>query len=381
MENSPPNGVFPWTPNSRFSTKDGRSGYEPSDTETEWQQVPRHERGRKNLTLGPEQAKVLNLRNKIPMALHRRHPSKFEHEMSSLATASVASSARRRHQSRSPYRPFRADGEALYPLTGLDPLPKPDIGRENLNWRAANRSSEKPNQRRSVTAPRLRGREREPSHASAPSIGDINEMVAEAKFSRDPVNDELTITSTESSLPGDIFFSRECNAMMKHKTLSTKPNIDAEAQFKNSRPKVLPQRGTPYHHHPNRANGNLNDGASSRSSAVSSTAARSKKNGWNLSGSNRVKSEVSGTSSGIQKFIMNGKKNQADACFACVRKAGKPSNKSPQHRSVDEASIIEKAFVIQSLPQLWADKYQPASLDGFTCHQQEALLLKEFVSS
>ncbi|XP_028774652.1 uncharacterized protein LOC114731608 [Neltuma alba] len=409
MENSLPNGMFPRAPNSRFSAREGRSGYEPSDTETEWQEVPRHERERKNLTLGPEEPKVLNFRNKSPMALYRRHPSKFELEISSPVASSVASSGRRRHQSRSPYRPFRADGEAPFPKTSLDvgrsvsPLPKPDLGRhgspyqyerENLNRRAVNRVSEKSNQRRSKTAPRVRGREREASHGSNPSIGEINEMVAEANFSRDPVNNELIITSAESSLPGDIFFSRECNAMMKSKNMLTKPNIDDETQFDSSRPKILPQRDTPYHrrhhYHSNRANRNLNTvnirGTSSsttvlsRSSTITSTAAKSKKNSGNLSTSSSVKSDVSWTSASIQKFIMNRRKNQADGWFACMRKVGRPSNKSPEHRSVDEASIIEKAFVLQSLPQFWADKHQPTSMDGFICHQQEAQLLKELAS-
>ncbi|KAI9078541.1 hypothetical protein K1719_039479 [Acacia pycnantha] len=410
MENSPPNEKFPWTSNSSFSAKEGRSGYEPSDTETESQELPRHKRERKNLTSGHEEAKVLNLRNKSPMALHRKHPSsKFELEISS-STSSVASSAGRTPQSRSPYRPFRAaDGEAPYPITGLDnvqtsvnPVTKPEFARrhtspyqlerENLNWR-----TEKPNQRRAMTAPRQRGgREREASsHGTNPSIGEINEMVAQAKFKRDSITGELIITSTESSIAGDIFFSRECNAMTKQKTLLTKPpKLEVETQFNSSRfNKVLSQRGTPFHHqHQNRANGRVNNvnirGTSSssttmlsRPSTASSNGGKSKKNGGNLSASGRVKGDVSSTTSvSIQKFMANRKKNQAETWFACMRRVGRSSNKSPEHRSVDEASIIYKAFVLQSLPQFWADKHQPTSLDGFICHQQEAQLLKELVS-
>ncbi|CAN4080085.1 unnamed protein product [Withania somnifera] len=50
-------------------------------------------------------------------------------------------------------------------------------------------------------------------------------------------------------------------------------------------------------------------------------------------------------------------------------------------RPVDEAFVIAKAYVVQSLRPFWADKHQPASLEGFTCHKQEALLLKDLVSS
>ncbi|KAK4260839.1 hypothetical protein QN277_003903 [Acacia crassicarpa] len=410
MENSPPRiEKFPWTSNSSFSAKEGRSGYEPSDTETERQDPPRHKRERKNLTLGHEEAKVLNLRSKSPMSLHRKHPSsKFELEISSSAS-SVTSSAGRRHQSRSPYRPFRAaDGDAPYPKNGLDnvqtsvsPVTKPEFARrhtspyqperENLNWR-----SEKANQRRAMTAPRQRGgREREASsHGTNPSIGEINELVAQAKFKRDSItgdSGELIITSTESSFAGDIFFSREYNAMTKQKTLLTKPQkLEVETQFNSPRfNKVLSQRGTPFHHqHQNRANGHVNNvnvrGSSSssttmlsRPSTASSNGAKSKKS----CASGSVKSDVSSTTSvSIQKLMANRKKNQAETWFACMRRVGRSSNKSPEHRSVDEASIIYKSFVLQSLPQFWADKYQPTSLDGFICHQQEAQLLKELVS-
>lgn len=382
MANSPPNGIF-----SQPRFKEGRSGYEPSDTETEWQEIPRHERERlKNLTLGPEGTKTLTQyhRTKSPMALHRRHTSRFDLESSS-------SPARRRHHSKSPYKPFRPEPDGI-------PVISPILQRQTLsnNNGVVNRVSEKSSYKRSVTAPRLRGTRDHVFHVRKPSIGEINEMVAEAAtttLSKD--DNDITLESTESSLPGDIFFSRECNAVLNHnKPMVKKPNLTVETQFLSSRPnstKVPPQRSTPYHpnimgnggnHHGN-LNVNIRGTTSSSSSSTTvvsrSSAARSKRD------SGSVKSDSSGKTSvvSIQKFIGNRKKNQADTWFACMRKgACSASNKSPERRTVvDETSIIEKAFVVQSLPQFWADKYQPASLDGFICHHQQAQLLKQLVSS
>ncbi|KOM45284.1 hypothetical protein LR48_Vigan06g059000 [Vigna angularis] len=47
---------------------------------------------------------------------------------------------------------------------------------------------------------------------------------------------------------------------------------------------------------------------------------------------------------------------------------------------IDESSYIERAVVVESLPQFLADKHQPASLNAFICNRQEAQLLKELVS-
>ena len=56
------------------------------------------------------------------------------------------------------------------------------------------------------------------------------------------------------------------------------------------------------------------------------------------------------------------------------------TSKSPEHRPIDETSIIERTFLVKSLRQFWADKHQPGSLNEFTCHKQEAQLLKKLVS-
>ncbi|KAJ1408860.1 P-loop containing nucleoside triphosphate hydrolase [Sesbania bispinosa] len=413
MEMSPPNNRFPQTPHSRFSTKKGRSGYEPSDTETEWQEIPRHERERKNLNLGPEGTKTLTLMNKSPIALHRRYPSRFENEVSPPSTG-----PRRRHQSKSPYRLHIVDdsdasssfiaGSNMH--RNISPLPRPDLGRtvSPYNRNHEQRTpSEKTNYRRAVTAPRLReqpsnygktlqqngGRtkdmvlkQREASPFKAPSVGEINEMIAQVKLSTNPTSDYSSVLeSTESIQPGDLFFSRECNAL-QGKNSSLQKSLQQYGYFSPRPPPVttinLMRAPT--------ENGSVNmnniRGTSSNnvlSRSTTGTISRKGSGTGKPSSSASVTSDVSGkTSESIRKFISNRKKSQKDAWFSCMMRTGncRTTRKSPERRPIDEASFIERAIVVESLPQFWADKHQPASLNGFICNKQEAQLLKELVS-
>lgn len=404
MDQPPPNNNrFPQTPNS---TKKGRSGYEPSDTETEWQEIPRHERERRNFTLGPEETKALTLMNKSPMALHRRHPSRFEHDQVSSATT-TASVPRRRHHSKSPYKLRVAgdEGSSSSPITALNntrrnisPLPKPDLGRTVSPFK--DQITEKTHNKRSVTAPRLRIQEnnnhgmknndmvmkqREASIFKAPSVGEINEMIAEVKLSKDPTSDYSSVLeSTDSIQPGDLFFSRECNAFQPKN--SSLPKRVEKYEYFSPRPTMNITR-TPSE---NSGNGNLNNvnvnmnNILSRSNTGLSSAATSRKG----SGTGKPSSVTSDgsvkTSASMKKFTSNRKKNmqQKDTWFACMRTGNCGTRrKSPERRPVDESSFIERAVVVESLPQFWADKHQPASLNGFICNRQEALLLKQLVCS
>ncbi|KAE8715681.1 Isoflavone reductase-like protein 4 isoform 1 [Hibiscus syriacus] len=77
------------------------------------------------------------------------------------------------------------------------------------------------------------------------------------------------------------------------------------------------------------------------------------------------------------------RKSQRETWFACVMRRGscRTSKKSPEReKAFDEASFIGKAFVVKKLRPFWADQYQPTSLNGFTCHKQEAQILKQLVS-
>ncbi|KAG5061041.1 hypothetical protein JHK87_002070 [Glycine soja] len=397
-QSSPYYNRFPQTPSS---TKKGRSGYEPSDTETERQEIPRHERERRNFTL--EETKDFTLMNKSPMALHRRHPSRFENEVSS---ASTASAPRRRHHSKSPYKLRVAEADVAVavagvasssPIIGLNtrrnisPLSRPDIGRTVSPFRE--QRIEKPHYKRSVTAPRLRiqesnnggrtnemvNRQREASPFKAPSVGEINEMIAQVKLSQDPTSDYSSVLeSTDSIHPGDLFFSRECNAFQA-KNSSLPRRIEQREHF-SPRPPVNTTR-VPSERKGKNADIKMNMNILSRSTTVLSTSATSRK-GSGTGKPSSVTSEGSGkTTESMRKFTANRKKNQKDTWFSCMRTGNcRTTRKSPERRPIDESSFIERAVVVESLPQFWADKHQPASLNGFICNRQEAQLLKELVS-
>ena len=378
MAQSPPYyNRFPQTPNS---TKKERSGYEPSDTETEWQEIPRHERERRNFTLQ---------RNKSPMALHRRHPSRVEHEISS---ASTTSAPRRRHNSKSPYKLRVAEDVAASssPVTGLDtrrnisPLPRPDLGRTVSPFRE--QRTEKPHYKRSVTAPRLRIQEsnhggiindtvlkqREVSPFKTPSVGKINEMIAQVKLSNDPRSDYSSVLeSTDSIQPGDLFFSRECNVLQGRN--SSLPKRIQQSEYFSTMPTVNSSRT------PSESKGNNSDLNMNMNMGLNSAATSRKGSGTGKTSS--VTSEGSGkTTASMRKFTANRKKNQKDTWFACMRTGNcRTTRKSPERRPIDESSYIERAVVVESLPQFLADKHQPASLNGFICNRQEAQLLKELV--
>ncbi|KAL0395520.1 UNVERIFIED_CONTAM: Replication factor C subunit [Sesamum calycinum] len=192
--------------------------------------------------------------------------------------------------------------------------------------------------------------ERDTSHKHGPSVGEINEMVANTTLSRGLNGHVLNFDSTDSIPRGDIFFSRDYNATFQNVVFpSNGQQVECELQSQQS------------------ANVTNNYDSSSvisrRSSNVSDSSSR--------------------TSAGTRKFIENRRKNQSDAWFSCIKRGScRTSHKSPEKdRPLDEASFIGKAIVVESLRPLWADKHQPASLAGFTCHKQEAQLLQQLATN
>ncbi|MED6181186.1 hypothetical protein PIB30_017160 [Stylosanthes scabra] len=382
--------------NNRFLSQKytAKSGYEPSDTETEWQEVPRHERERKNIALDHQDAKAFNLVSKSPLALHRRHQynhSKFETEISSPTQP-----RRRQHLSKSPYK-LRIAGDddgcnaddhvpSPSPIRGLNtrrnisPLPKPDVGRTVSPYSRKHhvdveRVVDKQNYKRSVTAPRLREQQRRTPSPMAigrvlnpPSVGEINEIIAEVKLSDDPntLDESMTSTTTESIQPGDLFFSRESSALQGKK------------------PSLLPQKLQQYgYYSPNPAAAAMNPHI--RGLPASSLEDESNGDGMNIRGKGGSSMTSDGsvkTTDSMRKFTANRKKSQKDASwFACMRTGNcRTSMKSPERKRPIEASFIGRANVVETLPQFWADKHQPASLNGFICNKQEAQLLKELMS-
>ncbi|OMO84441.1 hypothetical protein COLO4_22048 [Corchorus olitorius] len=397
---------------SSKASQQRRSGYEPSDTETEWHESPwrDHNNRKTNGTSNLHEAEKLDLdlprKNLSPLKLNRRHSSK-------VSPPRTTGPLPRRHSSKSPYKTTRRDD-----VRNISPLPKPEHRRHVSPYKNheksrrtptrderptigqlldAGRTNENPNYfRRSVTAPRQRGREKEqqenhghgertPSPISSnvirkqrevsnvkapPSVGEINEMVANAKISKSPIYNAAIFESTESISPGDIFFSRDGVPPM-----STQKNVLPNNGL--PKPPMFAQNDSAANQRMRSGNGKVDPkarGSSSRTSRQSSIKHSIVSSKF---------SDSSGRSSSLNsgKFVANIRKGQTDAWFACMRRGScRTSKKSPERQAFDEASFIGKAFVVEKLRQFWADKYQPASLNGFTCHKQEAQLLKQLVS-
>ncbi|OMO56936.1 hypothetical protein CCACVL1_26150 [Corchorus capsularis] len=245
---------------SSKASQQRRSGYEPSDTETEWHESPWHDHNnqKNNGTSNLHEAEKLDLdlprKNLSPLKLNRRHNS------SKVSPPRTTGPLPRRHSSKSPYKTTRRSDD----VRNISPLPKPEHRRHVSPYKNheksrktptrderptigqlldAGRTNENPNYfRRSVTAPRQRGREkeqqknheraaspissnvirkqREVSNVKAPpSVGEINEMVANAKISKSPIYNAAIFESTESISPGDIFFSRDGVPMATQKNV------------------------------------------------------------------------------------------------------------------------------------------------------------------
>jgi len=61
---------------------------------------------------------------------------------------------------------------------------------------------------------------------------------------------------------------------------------------------------------------------------------------------------------------------------AC-RKSRTSNNKKNDE---SESSFIQKALVVEKIRLLWADKYRPRNLNGFTCHREQVQQLKQSVT-
>ncbi|KAJ9172766.1 hypothetical protein P3X46_015975 [Hevea brasiliensis] len=122
-------------PFSADSSKPRRSGYEPSDTETDWQESPQCDQNHNSMVFGPQSPKMdLDLPRKIsPMrqGTSRKLSSKFDNY--SPKRDSMASPVRRRQTSKSPYKTRTQDGRAISPVSvrrNVSPLSKSEHRRQ-----------------------------------------------------------------------------------------------------------------------------------------------------------------------------------------------------------------------------------------------------------
>ncbi|XP_011011739.1 PREDICTED: uncharacterized protein LOC105116208 [Populus euphratica] len=437
--------------------KQRRSGYEPSDTETDWQDSPMRDRNNKNEAFGSGSPIQLDLpRNISPLKNSRRHSSRY---VDYSTKDSASSPPRRRHSSKSPYKTQRDDdgGGAVSPESSqrnVSPLTKPDQRRQaspykvkredrgaqgrqispykarrknqrtptreersaHLQFDEDSRLSERLNaSRRMTTAPRQRTwgkeqensyghkeqkggrspsplsrsmirrqREREVSHTKAPSVGELNEIVANIKLSKGSVLNAPNFESTESIPPGDIFFSVDQTALAMQKNAIVKDN---KVTSLYPRPTMFPHMDSALLQR-NKANANINHNPRRTSTTTSgsrmtmtSASSASRRSSSKLTSDDSKMSDARGRTSGsLKNFTANRKKKQSEAWFSCVRKGPCKTSKSPEKKRFDETSFIEKAFVVESLRRFWADKHQPDSFNGFTCHKHEAQILSQLVS-
>ncbi|KAJ8764379.1 hypothetical protein K2173_006119 [Erythroxylum novogranatense] len=424
---------------SKRYNKQSRSGYEPSDVETDGHDSPLHKHDHKNETFSPENLKdAAFLRKLSPKRHSRRHSSRSIGF--SLAEDSVVSQAPREQISKPTHKLRRDDRRSVSPIqsqTSHVPFLKPEIGkqvypshsgkeehgrydddasvgsgrRKNLKTTREDKSRERSNSsRRSKTAPRLRAgdkdqensygskekkfernvsplsqdmnrkqREIDTSHSKSSTVGELNEMIANIKMARASVTGDPVFESTDSISPGDIFFSREHTAFGIQKFgLAKKGNNEGNqypmpARF-NQKDSVSPKHRKDNDHieyRPHRIATNSISQTMSSSFCTSSdkhSRESSKTSDW------------SGKSGNFRNFVANRRKSQSETWFSCMRRGTCKASKSPERKyHVDEALFIEKATVIESLRPFWADKYQPRSLIGFTCHKREAQLLKQLV--
>lgn len=189
-------------------------------------------------------------------------------------------------------------------------------------------------------------------------------MVANANISKMMSNNNGGgLDSIDSVSPGDIFFSRDYNAFEHRNNNAFHKSGSVNQTVLLPKPPGYGGRTSGASHHNNVSTTNSSSAVSRQSSNMSDASGR--------------------TSASTARFVANRRKNHSEAMwFFCIKKGScKTSNKSPEkERPFDEASFISKAVVVESLRPLWADKHQPVSLLGFSCHKNEAQTLHQLVS-
>ncbi|KAF3624707.1 hypothetical protein FXO38_30117 [Capsicum annuum] len=213
-------------------------------------------------------------------------------------------------------------------------------------------------------------RERGYSRENEPSEGEMNVMLSSAKTSRGLNNTSKMFQSTESIPPSDIFVRKECSAV----------TITQNGKF-GSMPQASTDRNVSVF---NKINQN-GTGIVSSGTIVTRTRIMNSSSAVSRQSSN-LTDATGRTSRSTKKFIANRQiKSQKEAWFSCIKKGScgnSRKDRSPERGGpMDEALLIEKAFVVEMLIQFWADKYQPASLKRFICHKQQALQLNHLGSA
>nr|TKS00204.1 hypothetical protein D5086_0000184170 [Populus alba] len=161
-----------------------------------------------------------------------------------------------------------------------------------------------------------RQREREVSHTKAPSVGELNEIVANIKLSKGSMLNAPNFESTESIPPGDIFFSVDQTAMAMQKNAIVKDNNVTNVY---PRPTMFPRMDSVLLQR-NKANANINHNSRRTSTTTSgsrmtmtSASSASRRSSSKLTSDDSKMSEAGGRTSGsLKKFTANRKKKQSE---------------------------------------------------------------------
>ncbi|XP_062221013.1 uncharacterized protein LOC133920408 [Phragmites australis] len=388
-----------------------KSGYEPSDTETEWHESPWNDGvlASERTRLPKDPGRNAQVGSRLPNRTRECHDEKT----SNLRNNRTVTEQRRQT---SPYAGGKNESRKKSSRT-------PPRFRSTMENFSRSSIKERFSHNRSISTPKLRPQEKEhPARAPAfPGTNpvsvqagrkavdnieedshaencsrEINELIANGKWPNSRYN-EYAFTSTESIPTGDIFFSRDCRAPLektstKHNnfdksftsnsnghaendgavTQENSSNLGQTSQFVSARTD-LSRTATKSSY------------ATSRHSQISTTTSLSSpfSNG-KLSGESGKFSDFTGKLvGGVMKFTSNRNKLQNDAWLPCVtgkscRKSRSASNKTNDE---SESSFIQNALVVEKIRLLWADKYRPRNLSGFTCHREQVQQLKQLVSA
>ncbi|XP_072999614.1 uncharacterized protein [Typha latifolia] len=444
-----------------YSLRRTRSGYEPSDTESEWQESPWHEG---LLTSDGPITPLVPSRTISPLKYSTRPILREDN-------GSLKVPGARRH-SRSPYSRARIgnDGNSSLACENLEknanPLEVPEhcrhispykVNREDSNYgnnevtnslrkkshrtpprfreyvengvlsqfQHVPRGSERSNysRNRSISTPKLRSREKEqpisdfhgisqgPSPivrqmthnvqdteaARDPSPNKIQDMVGSKKLPKSPSHNAYAAMSTDSISPGDIFFSRDCGVPQKSSVYLNGDKTCDPPRKAVSETNIVSHHGNRGIYSPVRTTKTISISTVLSQTNTSSTSAVSRMSSGrtntssgsvtNRLSSGRVSDDGSkfSASSGklggnFRSFTLNRQKGQIDAWLSCVKGGSCRKSKSPECRTIDEISFIERALVVEEMRLFWADKHRPWTLNGFICHRMQVQQLKQLVS-
>ncbi|KAI3968621.1 hypothetical protein MKX01_028771 [Papaver californicum] len=310
---------------SKSASKQRRNGYEPSDTDTDWQDSPWHEILAVNNNNNSDHLRIVKVLVKDrPKALGRR----------SLTPPSRSSN----HD----YDDFSS------PVTAL----KPSSVRNNQHKsssRTQNHKTSLDSEENRISAPKPSAKEKEQQvdtglkawkadRTTSPLPRNHRETaVANARTLNSPANVDLKVA--ESISP---FFSQN---------LTLQRNVVTKNTGQGS---------------------NLTDKSKEVSKRGSMPRRRSKPNG-----------NTDQTTQGVSSNTVTSQKNTSINRVSSRRSSSKSSTHSSKMSdgsgTLRGTSFIQKALVVENLRQFWADKHQPGSMSGFICNKQQAQHLKQLI--